>query len=48
MKDFPLTICNIPEKHLYDGRENPQMYAIAKLGWSSHYDSFEANFKSAV
>ena len=38
IKDFPLTICNMPEKHLYENKENLQMYAIVKLGCSPDYD----------
>ena len=48
IQGFPLTICNVPEKHLYENKENLQMYAIAKLGCSPNYDGFEANFKSVV
>ena len=38
----------MPEKHLYENKENHQMYAIVKLGCSPDYDDFEANFKSMV
>ena len=34
----------MPEKHLYENKENLQMYAIVKLGCSLNYDGFEANF----
>ena len=44
---FPLTICT-PEKHLYENKENLQMYANVKLGCSPNYDGFEANFKKVV
>ena len=47
MKGFPLTICNMPEKHLHESRENLQMYAMVKLGCRPR-DSFEATFKSLV
>ena len=36
----------MPEKHLYENKENLQMYVIVKLGWSPDDDGFEANFKS--
>ena len=42
---FPVTICNMPGKHLYENKENPQMYAIVKLGRSPNYDGIEANLK---
>ena len=48
IKGFPLTICNMPEKQLYESRENLHMNASVKLGNSPHYDGFEANFKSVV
>ena len=32
----------MPEKHLYENKENHQMYAIVKLGCSPDYDDFEA------
>ena len=38
----------MPKKHLFDNKENLQMYAIVKLGCSPHYDSFEANSKSIL
>ena len=41
IKGFPLTICNMPKKHLYENKENLQMYAIVKLGFSRDYDGFE-------
>ena len=44
IKGYPLTICNMPEKHLYEYKENFQMYAILKLGYSPNYDGFKANF----
>ena len=34
----------MPEKHLYEYKENLQMYAILKLGYSPNYDGFKANF----
>ena len=48
IKGFPLTTCNMPEKHFYENKENLQMYAIMKLGCSPNYDGFEANFKKVV
>ena len=48
VKGFPLTICNMPEKQLYENKENLQKYAIMKLGCSPDYTDFETNFKSAV
>ena len=48
IKRFPLIICNITEKHLYENKENLQMYAIVKLGYSPNYDGFEASFKKVV
>ena len=48
IKGSPLSICNIPEKQLHERRKNLEMYAIVKLGFSPHYDGFEANFKSIV
>ena len=38
----------MPDKHLYEYKENIQKYAIVKLGCRSDYAGFEANFKSAV
>ena len=38
----------MPDKHLYENKENIQSYVIVKLGCSPDYDSFEANFKSVV
>ena len=38
----------MPEKHLYENKENLQMYAIVKLGCSPDYDGFKANFESVV
>ena len=35
----------MPGKHLYENKENPQMYAIVKLGRSPNYDGIEANLK---
>ena len=34
----------MPGKHLYENKENPQMYAIVKLGRSDD-DGIEANLK---
>ena len=48
MKGFPLTICNIPEKHLNENKENLQKHDIVKSGCSPDYADVEANFKSAV
>ena len=42
IKGFPLTICNMPEKHLHENKE------IVKLGFSPDYDGFEANYKRIV
>ena len=42
---MPVAICNMPEKHLYENRENYQKYTIVKLGCSTNYAGFEANFK---
>ena len=44
-KGFPLTICNMPEKHFYENKENLQTYVIVKLGCSPNYDGLEVNFK---
>ena len=44
IKGYPLTICNMPEKHLYEYKENLQLYAILKLGYSPNYDGSKANF----
>ena len=38
----------MPEKHLYENKENLQMYVIVKLECSLDYDSLEALFKSIV
>ena len=38
----------MPEKHLYENKENLEMYAIVKLRCSLNYDGFEANFKKVV
>ena len=38
----------MPEKHLYENKENLQMYTIVKLGCSCNYDGFDANFKKVV
>ena len=38
----------MPEKLLYESRENLHMNASVKLENSPHYDGFEANFKSVV
>ena len=38
----------MPEKHLHENKENLQMYAIVKLGYSPDYDGFEVDFKSIV
>ena len=38
----------MPEKHLYENKENLEMYAIVKLKCSPNYDGFEANFKKVV
>ena len=48
IKGFLLTIRIMPENHLYENKENVQMYEIMKLGWSLDYDGFEANFKCIV
>ena len=32
----------MPEKHLYENKENLQMYVIVKLGCSPDYDGLEA------
>ena len=37
----------MPQKHLYENKENLQMYAIVKLGCSSDYDGYKANWKIA-
>ena len=34
------------DKHLYENKENLEVYAIVKLGCSPDYDGFKANFKS--
>ena len=34
----------MPEKHLHEYKENLQMYAILKLGYSPNYDGSKANF----
>ena len=36
------------EKQLYENKENLQMYATVKLGCSSDYAGFQANFKRLV
>ena len=36
----------MPEKHLYENKENLQMYVIMKMGWSPDYNGFEPNLKS--
>ena len=36
----------MPEKHLYENKENLQMYLIVKMGWSPDYNGFEADFKN--
>ena len=46
IKGFPLIICNMPEKHLHENKDNIQMNIIVKLGFSPGYDGFEANYKS--
>ena len=46
IKGFPLTVCNLLKKHLYQNKEN--MYAFVKLGCSTNYDGFEANLKIVV
>ena len=38
----------MPEKHLYENKENLQMYVIVKLGCSPDYDGLEAIFKCIV
>ena len=35
----------MPWKHLYENKEDLQMYGIVKLGRSSNYDGIEANLK---
>ena len=47
IKGFPLTTCNMPEKHLYKNKENLQMYAIVKLECRPNYDGFDINFKKS-
>ena len=41
-------MCNMPEKDLYENKENLQMYVIVKLECSPNYDGFEANLKKKV
>ena len=38
----------MPEKHLYKYKENLQVYAIVKLGFSPNFDRFEATSKKVV
>ena len=45
---FPLTISNMLKKDLHENKENLQIYAIVKLGWSPDYNGFEINFKSII
>ena len=48
IKGFPLTVCNLLKKHLYQNKENLHMYAFVKLKCSTNYDGFEANLKIVV
>ena len=38
----------MPEKHLYENKENLLMYTIVKLECNHNYDGFDANFKKVV
>ena len=38
----------MPAKHLYENKENLQLYVLVKLGCSPNYDGFEANLEKVV
>ena len=38
----------MPEKYLYENKNNLQIYVIVKSECSFNYDGFEANFKKAL
>ena len=48
IKGFPLVISNMLQKNLHENKENLQMCAIVKLGWSPDYNGFEVNFKIII
>ena len=38
----------MPEKRLYENKQNLQVYSVMKLGCCPDNDDFEPNFKSVV